>query len=184
MLNRKNFCKLLFLALFALNIYFVSPILAEPAAAPAKDKAQKEAVQAAKEDAEQEYVTPADAIQVKPLELVENPAKYLNKNIIMNAAFDKFSTLGLDYNKALRPSTDYLGFLIQRDDVIDHNIPLSELKLFLKRTYAEKFIDLDTGDRIEIVGKVFSNALNDAWVDVNKITVTKKAKTQEETKKR
>ena len=56
------------------------------------------------------------------------------------------------------------------------------MKLFLKRDYAESFIDLDTGDRIEITGKVFSNALGDPWIDVNKIVVLKKAKAEENTK--
>lgn len=119
----------------------------------------------------------------KPLQIVQNPSKFLNQDIKMNATFDKFSTLGLDYKKVLRESKDYIGFLIQRDDVSDHNIPLSEMKLFLKREYAEKFIDLDTGDRIEITGRVFSNALGDAWIDVNNITVLKKAKAEETTKK-
>ncbi len=119
----------------------------------------------------------------KPLQIVQNPSRFLNQDVKMNATFDKFSTLGLDYKKALRESKDYIGFLIQRDDVQDHNVPLSEMKLFLKREYAEKFIDLDTGDRIEITGHVFSNALGDAWVDVNNITVLKKAKAEETTKK-
>ncbi len=118
-------------------------------------------------------------IAAQPLEVVQNPAKFLNQEIKMNATFDKFSTLGLDYKKALRPTADYIGFLIQRDDVVDHNIPLSEMKLFLKRDYAEKFIDLDTGDKIEIVGKVFSTALGDPWIDVNRLTIIKKAKTAE-----
>ncbi len=56
----------------------------------------------------------------------------------MNATFDKFSTLGLDYKPALRENANYIGFLIQRDDVVDHDVPLSEMKLFLKRDYAEK----------------------------------------------
>ncbi len=124
-----------------------------------------------------------NSIAVQPLDVAANPVKYLNQNIVMNATFDKFSTLGLDYKKALRESKDYIGFLIQRDDVQDHNIPLSEMKLFLKRDYAEKFIDLDTGDRIEITGHVFSNALGDAWIDVNNITVLKKAKAEETPKK-
>ncbi len=118
-------------------------------------------------------------IMVQPLEVVQNPAKFLNQQIKMNATFDKFSTLGLDYKKALRPTADYIGFLIQRDDVLDHNIPLSEMKLFLKRSYAEKFLDLDTGDKIEITGKVFSTALGDPWIDVDKLTITKKAKAAE-----
>ena len=66
--------------------------------------------------------------------------------------------------------------MIQRDDVSDHNIPLSEMKLFMKKTLAEKFIDLDTGDKIEITAKVFSNALNDPWLEIEKLTIIQKAK--------
>ena len=69
-----------------------------------------------------------------PLAVVASPKAYLNKTITLNAKFDKFSTLGLDYNKALRPSSKYIGILIQRDDVVDHNIPLSEMKLFMKKS--------------------------------------------------
>ena len=50
-----------------------------------------------------------------------------------------------------------------------------ELKLFLKRTEAEKFIELKTDDEISITGTVFSDALGDAWVDVSSLVVTKKA---------
>ena len=100
----------------------------------------------------------------------------------MDATFDKFSTLGLDYKPALRENANYIGFLIQRDDVVDHDVPLSEMKLFLKKEYAEKLLDLETGDKIQIKGKVFSNALSDPWIDVDEIVVTKKAKIQEETK--
>lgn len=148
-------------------------------------------ISAAKDDKKPETCTPPAAQNAaqtnvtfaKPLQIVQNPSRFLNSDIKMNATFDKFSTLGLDYKKALRESKDYIGFLIQRDDVQDHNIPLSEMKLFLKRDYAEKFIDLDTGDRIEITGHVFSNALGDAWIDVNNITVLKKAKAEETVKK-
>lgn len=130
--------------------------------------------------------TPAKNVQkpvvAMPLNVVANPNKYLGKTVKMQATFDKFSTLGLDYNKALRKSTDYIGILIQRDDVIDHNIPLSEMKLFLKKDLAEKHIDLDTGDKIQIVAKVFSTALNDPWLDVQSISVIKKAKKEENDK--
>jgi len=118
-------------------------------------------------------------INVSALSIVQNPHKYLNKTVKMQATFDKFSTLGLDYNKALRPSSKYIGILIQRDDVIDHNIPLSEMKLFLKKELAEKHIDLDTGDKIELTAKVFSTALNDPWLDVENLTVIKKVKHDE-----
>ncbi len=123
------------------------------------------------------------ALNVAPLNVVAAPQKYLNKTIVMKATFDKFSTLGLDYKKAMRSSSDYIGFLIQRDDVDDHNVPLSEMKLFVKRDYAEKFIELDTGDKIQITGKVFSNALGDPWVDVNKITILQKKTNPDKDKK-
>lgn len=122
----------------------------------------------------------AGFITVKPLDIVANPAQYLNKNIIMNAVFDKFSTLGLDYKPALRENAKYIGFLIQRDDIKDHDVPLSEMKIFLKREYAEKFVDLETGDKIQIKGKVFSAALGDPWIDADELTVTQKAKVKEE----
>ena len=118
----------------------------------------------------------AKVISATPLNIVASPSKYLNKTVKMQATFDKFSTLGLDYSKALRKSSEYIGILIQRDDVSDHNIPLSEMKLFMKKTLAEKFIDLDTGDKIEITAKVFSNALNDPWLEIEKLTIIQKAK--------
>ncbi len=76
---------------------------------------------------------PANAneyVCVKPLDVVANPDMYLNKKIKFRAAFDKFSTLGLDYKPALRDSQKYISFLIKRDDVTDHTIPLSEMRIF------------------------------------------------------
>lgn len=110
-------------------------------------------------------------LEVKPLDVVANPQFYLNKNIKMNATFDKFSTLGLDYKPAMRKSEDYIGILIRRDDVTDHVMPLPEMKLFLKRKDAEKFIDLESGDKIAIDGKVFSTAMGDPWIEITKLTV-------------
>ena len=51
-------------------------------------------------------------ISATSLAIVANPNKYLNKTVKMQATFDKFSTLGLDYDKALRKSSDYIGILI------------------------------------------------------------------------
>lgn len=124
-------------------------------------------------------VQTSNIINTTSLNIVNNPSKYLNKTIKMQATFDKFSTLGLDYKKALRPSDKYIGILIQRDDVMDHDIPLSEMKIFLKKEMAEKHIDLDCGDKIEITGKVFSTALNDPWIDVENLVVIKKVKKEE-----
>ncbi|MBQ8476329.1 hypothetical protein IJ531_04630 [bacterium] len=131
---------------------------------------------AAVQNAQQNTVKP---INTTSLNIVSNPDKFLNKTVKMQATFDKFSTLGLDYNKALRPSTKYIGILIQRDDVINHDIPLSEMKLFLTKELAEKHIDLDTGDKIEITATVFSSALGDPWLDVKSLNVIKKAKKDE-----
>lgn len=113
---------------------------------------------------------------VETLEMVENPQKYLNTTVEFTAKFDKFSILGLDYPEAMRSSEKYLGFTVQRDDTENHNIPLSELKLFLKQQDAEKYAELECGDIIKVQGKVFSTALNDPWLDVEKITIVKKVK--------
>ena len=113
-------------------------------------------------------------IEVKPLDVVANPSQYVGKQVKFKAVFDKFSTLGLDYKPAYRDSLKYISFLIKRDDVTDHTIPLSEMKIFITRTYAEKFIDLDSGDVIEVYGKVFSDALTDAWVDTDKLVIVSK----------
>lgn len=116
-------------------------------------------------------LTDADCPLANPLDIVANPSKYLNKRVKIKAKFDKFSTLGLDYKPAFKSSEKYITFLIKRSDVVDHTIPLSELKNFLSRDIAEKYIDLKSGDDIEYCGVVFSNALGDAWIDVTKFTV-------------
>ena len=112
-------------------------------------------------------------MQVSPLEIVKNPAFYINKRIKFQAKFDKFSTLGLDYQPAMRRSEDYITVLIQRPDIHTHDIPLSELKIFMDRNAAEKHIDLNSGDEVEIAGVVFSKALGDAWMNVDNFTVIK-----------
>ncbi len=136
-------------------------VIAAPAAAKPAQSVQPAAVQ-------------LDTMNVRPLDVVNSPKLYLNKTITMNAKFDKFSTLGLDYKPAFKSSEDYISFLIKRDDT-NYDIPLSEMKLFLKREEAEKFIELKTDDEISITGVMFSDALGDAWVDVKSLTVVKKA---------
>ncbi len=117
---------------------------------------------------------------VQPLDMLKNPSFYLNKYVKIRGKFDKFSTLGLDYKPAMKSSEDFISFLIQRPDVTDHNIPLSEVKIFLKRTEAEKHIDLNAGDEIEFSGKVFATALGDIWIDVDQFKVlSTKPKTEE-----
>lgn len=107
---------------------------------------------------------------VAPLELVANPSNYLNKKVDINATFDKFSTMGLDYKPALRDSKKYIGFLIRRPDV-SNVIPLSEMKIVISREKAEKLVDLESGDKIEFTGSVFSSALNDPWIEVDSVKI-------------
>jgi len=118
------------------------------------------------------------------LEIVANPQTYLNQKVKINAIFDRFSTLGLDYKPVMRESKNYISFLIRRDDVTDHVIPLSELKLIIKRDKAEKLADLESGDKIEITGQIVSTALNDPWIDVENIKVlSSKSKSKADTQK-
>ena len=79
----------------------------------------------------------------------------------------------------MKSSEKYISFLIQRPDVINHNIPLSELKIFLDRTEAEKHIDLNSGDIVEFTGRIFSTALGDPWMEVSNFkVVSTKAKAE------
>ena len=118
-----------------------------------------------------EKVQSTSAVSAAPLEIVANPCAYLNKTVKFKATFDKFSALGLDYKPALRSSQDFIGILIKRDDVKDHTVPLSEMKLFLNKTEAEKYIDLNSGDTIEIEGVVFATALGDPWIEIKKFVI-------------
>ncbi len=133
------------------------------------------------------YSTPATAVKsnaaayltVSPVAVVNNPAKYLNKNISFTAEFIAFTSLGLDYKPAFRDGNKYIGILIKRDDVKESTIPLSEMKIFLTREVAEKNIDIEQGDKIKITGKVFSTALGDPWVDVKTFNVLTAKKTKD-----
>ena len=114
----------------------------------------------------------AEATVVSPSYVVKNPDAYLNKTIKMNARFDKFTTVGLDYPPAMKKSEEYVGFMVYRDDTT-FDIPLAEMKLFLKRTDAQNFVELKSKDKVRITGKVFSTALGDPWVDVDKLEAIK-----------
>ena len=120
--------------------------------------------------------------EIAPLTLVNTPAKYLNKNVKLKAKFDKFSTIGLDYPPVKRDAKTYISFLIKRENA-NYNIPLSELKLIIKRDYAEKeMVNIEQGDDIEIYGNVFSTALGDPWVSVEKIVILTEHKDKDKDK--
>lgn len=120
-----------------------------------------------KKEVKQPPVVPLTNL-VNPLTVVKNPSAYINKRINVSAKFNKFSTLGLDYKPAMRSSENYISFLIFRPDT-SKKIPLPEMKLFVKRELAEKYIELKESDNIQFSGIVFSNALGDVWIDVDKL---------------
>ena len=112
------------------------------------------------------------------LDLVADPYKFFDKKIKFTGKFDKFTTIGLDYPPVNKEAKNYISFLIKRENVTNYNIPLSELKLIIKREYAEKeMVKIEAGDSIEIYGTVFSTALGDPWVDVEKIVILTSQKT-------
>jgi len=121
-------------------------------------------------------VNPIETINyetVDPINLVAAPQNYLNHKIKFTAQFSQFSSLGLDYPPVNKSSKEYISFLIKRPDAINngYTIPFSELKLMVKRAKAEKLIDLESGDKIEVMGTVFSTALGDPWVDVDEVKI-------------
>jgi|GEM_PF-1112372 len=154
----KNGHKISFLIALAIVTSGISPAYAENTEKPAKG------VVCVKEN-DTKYM------MVEPLELVSHPNSFMGKEIKIKGEFHKFSTLGLDYDRAMRSSKDYISVLIKRPDVAEqYTIPLSELKLIMKRDAAEEMLEMESGDKVEITGKVFSSALNDPWVDVYELT--------------
>jgi hypothetical protein len=116
----------------------------------------------------------ANIISVTPKELVTNPKVYQKKNVQLQGVVSGFSTLGLDYPRVKFSAKDYVTLVIYRQDVPEQfKIPLTELKLFLKRDVIKDVKRLGQGDTIALQGTVVSDALGDAWVDVAKLTVLK-----------
>jgi hypothetical protein len=122
----------------------------------------------------------AHTVAVKPTSvglqaLLKNPMPYLHKPVVFSGTFSTFSSLGLDYKPALREAKNYVTILLFRPDVLpEHKIPLSEVKIFIRRKESEKLPDLETNDVVTIEGIPFSTALGDVWVDLTKVTVTQK----------
>lgn len=160
------------------------PLLA-PAASPKPKPKPKPAVTApakpaapaaeAKKPAQEPGIIDTSYREVEPLSLLKDVDKWVGEKVSMQATFVAFSPFALDYKGAMRPAKDYISFLIQRPDVTHHVIPLSELKLIYARKKADKVIDLESGDKVLVKGKVFSAALGDPWVDVDEVVLLKKS---------
>lgn len=116
----------------------------------------------------------ASATPVEPLELLQSPSSYLNRKVTFTGTFNRFADIALDYKKAFRDSRDYVTFFILRPDASAHTIPLSEMKLFFPRKKSGEVMDLESGDKIQIVGVPFSTALDEPWIDVEHIKIVEK----------
>lgn len=121
-------------------------------------------------------------MSVAALDLVHDPDRYLNKRVAFEGTFNSFSSLGLDYKKALRDAKQYVSLLILRPDVSHHNIPLAELKMFYPRQKSESLMTLDQGDRVAIEGTVFSTALGEPWLDIQQVKILQKSKKADKSK--
>lgn len=115
-------------------------------------------------------------VAVSPIDLLKDPKQYLNKRVTFDGVFSSFSSLGLDYKKAMRDSKDYVSFLIRRPDVASTSIPLSELKLIFPRKKSDDVLKLEAGDKISVKGQVYSTALNEPWLDITDVKVLEKVK--------
>jgi hypothetical protein len=181
----------LLLASLALLLAAPREAVSAPAAAPAKPKAPaaKPADKAAdKTDKKETAKTPEPVIEnvvnTTPDELVSKPQEYVGRNVKFNANFFAFSSLALDYKPALRTSKTHLSFLVLRPG---SHIPLSELKLAMmmpkeKDPESTLLANLKDGDQLELVGKVFSAALDDPWVEVLKVKKIGGSKDKEDDK--
>lgn len=98
--------------------------------------------------------------------LLADPHSFLNKKVTFRGKFSSFTTLALDYKPALRESKKFISICLFR---VGSNIPLSELKLAypVEEAKEDEIIkDLEEGDLLEIFGEVFSDALDEPWIDI------------------
>ena len=160
----------------ALPIAIAPQCLSAPADAPANGaKTQAKPAAEKKEAAAAKTPEPVleNVVTVQPYEdLVLKPHEFLGKNVKFNANFFAFTSLALDYKPAFRSSKTHLSFLILRPG--SNHLPLSELKLAMmipkeKDPETNLLATLKDNDQVEIVGKVFSSALDDPWVEVFKL---------------
>lgn len=115
--------------------------------------------------------TPKCNEPVTPLiDLVAQPKKFLGKKVVLKGEFNSFSTLALDYPKAMRSSKDYIGLVLDRPD--HGEIPLVELKLAAPlKMFQDNAIELENGKKVLIRGKVFAVALGEPWLEVSQIEI-------------
>ncbi len=151
---------------------------AEPKTTDGKTGDAKDAVDKAALDKEIE-ASLATATKVDPLAVLKEPGQYMSKKVTFTGTFNRFADIALDYKKAFRDSRDYVTFFILRPDVDSHTIPLAEMKLFFPRKKSPEVMDLETGDKIQVIGTEFSTALDEPWIDVEHIKILEKTEKHE-----
>jgi hypothetical protein len=108
-------------------------------------------------------------------ELISDPKNFLNRDIQIEGEFFSFSTLPLDFEKAMRSSKDFIGLVLVRPDMKE--IPLVELKIAAPlEMFKQENLTIEHGDFILLEAKVYALALGEPWLEVSKITIEKKAK--------
>ena len=104
------------------------------------------------------------------IDLVASPKKFLGKKLLITGEFNSFSTLPLDYAKAMRSSKDFIGLVLSRPDQTD--IPLVELKLAAPlKMFKDNSINLEHGNIVILRAKVYAVALGEPWLEVDSIEV-------------
>lgn len=111
----------------------------------------------------------------KLFDLVSKPKDFLNKDLVIEGEFYSFSTIPLDYEKAMRSSKDFIGLILARPDQTE--IPLVELKLSAPlEMFKEKNINIEHGDIVSLEAKVYAVALGEPWLEVTGIEIEERAK--------
>lgn len=107
-------------------------------------------------------------------ELVTEPKHFLNNKITIQGKFHSFSSLSLDYDKAMKSSKEYIGIILSRPDLED--IPLVELKISVPlEMFKSKNITIGHGDKLELNSKVYAVALGEPWLEVKDLEIIEKA---------
>jgi lysyl-tRNA synthetase class II len=145
------------------------PIVAAPAKKSSEEKKLDKEANAKEIDA-----SIASATKVDALDLLQQPSKYLKQKVTFSGTFNRFADTALDYKKAFRDSRDFVTFFILRPDVGEKTIPMSEMKLFFPRKKSDEVMDLEPGDKIQLVGTPFSTALDEPWLDIEHIKMLQK----------
>ncbi len=111
-------------------------------------------------------------------ELVAKPKDFLNKKLTIEGDFYSFSSLSLDYKKALRESKDFIGIILSRPDKKD--IPLVELKISAPlELFKNEDISIDHGDKLRLNTKVYAVALGEPWLELKDLEIIKKVEKEE-----